>query len=119
MTNLVVFNIYWYLLVSVFVTIWALSDALSKKQGRLGKIWDWSIVLLGSVSWYVSIFTFQKYMLGTLTQERLEDMDSWINVYITLGYLIISLIIYITYTRPNKRLVKFILEGMKEDKKCG
>jgi hypothetical protein len=102
-TNLVVFNIYWYLFVSMLVTIWALSDALTKKQGRLGKIWDWFIALIGVAAWYTSIQTFQKYMLGTLPQEILKDMDSWINVYLTLGYLFVS---YLIYFRAKKECEK-------------
>ena len=119
MTNLVVFNIYWYLIVSVIVTLWALTDILRGKEQKLFyKIWDWAVLVLGTMAWYASIYTFQSYMLGTLTQDRLEDLDSWVNVWLTLCYLGVSSFVYITYTRPNKRLVRFVLERMEENKKC-
>ena len=101
MVNLVVFNIYWYLILSFVVTFWALADILRKKEKIFFfKAFDYVVLVFGAVAWYASIFTFQSYYQGTLSPNVLEDMDTWTNVLLTAGYLVVSFIIY----RRNKKL---------------
>jgi hypothetical protein len=92
MINLVMFNIYWYLILSYVVTFWALVDILRKKETKfLLIIFDYVILVFGAVAWYASIFTFQLYDKGTLPPDMLKDLDSWTNVLLTVGYLGICL----------------------------
>jgi hypothetical protein len=85
------------------VTLWAIVDLLSKKkQHYLFKIWDYAVLLFGVMTLGVSIWTFQAVHMGTLDQRSLEELDSWVNVNLTLFYIVLNLFFYLVVKKEKK-----------------